>query len=527
MNIFSSGSDTQSLDNDQRPDDQINESKHMESGIESDIESKHLARDEMKIKIQTIAMILNQDPEIPDPESTGGNFQFQSRDFVNDKKQRSETRDSDRMILRTLYCIGVGIDTLALLIQSSDTECWNQHIIASSLNHQPDQLKTKIVQLLTKSYDTLVSPDGKSHRSEDMQRIMSLYPYNIRLQDLGGFFEKVTYIHQAEKEEDLEPDYQMIRNKFQTLPRPEQSYERICLFVPNGKKNVWLNFDISETQMITRLWYENRYWWSDDLIDSLMMIGHGPGAGSRSMPSESEIESHDGKDDEKWLELEVLINLSDPLTNKIIDWLRKQDIFLTIQTTQRPNVGNTWIMYYYTQLIKLLKRISNSKPDIPISISDLPSFSNHYEPDAWFLMQAEGDHPHTHTGDSDAEDEVGNKIHHYVYQNHIVNNVYRLDVGVANYGNPNKYLWWALSLNECLKESESDSESESDHGRSRSLLSKRLWKDSMNENQSICVWGISHQNEIVMTLIDFLASQGQNIGSTHRYVIKALCKLTD
>lgn len=95
-------------------------------------------------------------------------------DFVNNKKQRSNARRGDQICLDVMHAINLSLTELVEFIKESKIVCWNQHIIKSGLT------KEYIVSLLSQKYD-------KSCRSEDMQRIVSLYPYNLRLTDMGIF----------------------------------------------------------------------------------------------------------------------------------------------------------------------------------------------------------------------------------------------------------------------------------------------------------------------------------------------------
>src|SRR5947207_14002162 len=51
------------------------------------------------------------------------------RDFINNKKQRSETRESDHFILSVMYGCDIDIDRLVRKIKASKIECWNKNII--------------------------------------------------------------------------------------------------------------------------------------------------------------------------------------------------------------------------------------------------------------------------------------------------------------------------------------------------------------------------------------------------------------
>lgn len=52
---------------------------------------------------------------------------------MNDKKQRSDARNSDSTILSMMYTYGVDMDVFVKLIDESKIDCWNEHIIHSGL----------------------------------------------------------------------------------------------------------------------------------------------------------------------------------------------------------------------------------------------------------------------------------------------------------------------------------------------------------------------------------------------------------
>ena len=118
------------------------------------------------------------------------------RDLVNNKEQRYQVKKNDYMILETLSMFGCDIDKIVSIIKNSQTIALNQYIIDSKLT------KDQIIFMLSKKYDPILSPDGKKSRSEDVQRLVELYKHNIRLTDLGCYFEKI-----KDPAEDLEPKF--------------------------------------------------------------------------------------------------------------------------------------------------------------------------------------------------------------------------------------------------------------------------------------------------------------------------------
>src|SRR6185503_13229079 len=168
--------------------------------LENKVEIK-VNRD-LKELFKTIAAILKIDAD------DDNNF---ARDLINNKKQRSECRTDDMWCLKVMYAHNIDLDLLVHMIKKSEIKCWNQHIISSGLT------KENIICLLSRKYDKLYSPDRKSFRSSDMQCIMSLYPYNIRFSDVGGYFEQIELDDSKDVTANVELNFDLIRKKFKDL----------------------------------------------------------------------------------------------------------------------------------------------------------------------------------------------------------------------------------------------------------------------------------------------------------------------
>lgn len=392
------------------------------------------------------------------------------RDLVNDKNQKSKTRRKDKVLIDVMYALGMCIDSLTQMIKDSKVECCNKHIIASGL------AKENVIAMLSQQYDDLISPCGKKYRSEDMQRVMSFYPYNIRLTDFEGYFEprEINQNNDSDNEEqkqEPEFDIDLFKN-----PLPSQ----ISILIPGYEedKHIYLSIQILDQSMIIRILFEKTN--DNDLIRFMLT---------------------EGNYEDEWLKLMIPIDQS-PFTKTIIDWFKKQDIFLTTKIIM--DVGNSWILMYYLNILKLLKNSSLlTCTNDSFNFTHLSNFDHTFDPDDWFLKPAEG--KHVPTGDSDIEDQ-GNQIDHYIYHNHVVANVYRLDVGVTNYGK-RQYLKWNICLNNQIKPSEAI------------LLFSEKYADNMSIGE------IVHDNDITRGLFDFLATQP--IGQKTKYVIETLINLWD
>ena len=402
---------------------------------------------------------------------------------LNNKEQLSKIRRYDKMKLKVGHCLAIDLDDIVQMIKESKIEPWNQNIINSGLT------KENIINMLSTRYEDLISPDGKNYRCEDMQRIMSLYPCGIRFTDLGGFFEKISNENLGQNPDPvLGPDLDFIKNIFKEVIPSQASSEMISIFIPgygNTKnEDIYLSMEVLEKCIIIRTLFENTNL-SDELTQFMIL---------------------EGLFENDWLTVMIPID-GTPFTKTIIHWFRKQDIG---SGGEIAKVGNTGILKYYLNVLNLLKDISmiDSHMDNNLkSIVSLSSFESKIPEDLWFLRQAEG--KHIPTGDSDIENE-SNKIDHYIYHNHIVDNVYRLDAGVTNYG---KFIRFNLYFNDQI-----DIDSDT--------LTYLISENIKTHHSLIRSFGETvHDNDITRSLIDFLAREP--VGHLHKYIIDVLDKLWD
>ncbi len=415
------------------------------------------------------------------------------RDFVNNKKQRYKIKKDDEMKLDVLIALGIYMDELIIMIKESKIECWNQFIINSGIT------KENIITILSQKYDEIVSPDGKNYRNEDMQRVMSLYPYNIRLTDLGGYFEKMNDDIVETEQPKRHFDHIIICMKFQELLQTLKGSENkdigetISIFVPSfsEQRDIYFNIQILDDLMFVRILFDKTNT-SEGLIKFMTLLG--------SFENE-------------WLKLTVLIHNTCSLTKCFVEWFRKQEINLTSESEcvdldlDSTYVGNSDILTYYHRILKLLVNISMNGNDYHLpKLATMDKFSVNYEKDAWFLKPAEGKHiPRI---DSDIENET-NKINNYIYHNHILDNIYRLDAGLTNYG---KFIRWHICFNDQIIE--------------KSDIGMRLISEHMKTKYSSMSFGNTvHDNQITRSLIDFLAHGP--ITQKHKYVLDTLDKLWD
>lgn len=405
----------------------------------------------------------------------------QDLDLMNNGKQRSETRDSDKMLLNLLYTIGVDMNILAQLIKESPTESWNQRIIHSGLT------KEIVCQMLSQKYDS------KHHRSEDMQRIMSFYPYNIRLTDFSGYFEKreISASEPLEEKENMDPDPKMILSNFQDMftesSNNDQNGEIISIFVQGNTRSedMYMKIHILNKLLIVKMLFGKEQH-TDNLVKYMQQEGKAIG--------------------ENLWELEIPIYDSS-FIQIIINWFKKQDIGQAMKTI---SVGNLNINKYYYTIFKLLKNLSAINNDDLISsngsIYESKPDDSIYKskPDDWFNKPAEG--RYIPTGDSDIEENDGNGIDHYIYHNHCVDNIYRLDAGITNYSRE-PHIMWNICFNSQIQDVEK--------------YIPESMKSKLNDKKLVSFGEYVHANEVTMGMIDFLATN-LPVGKTHVHVIEAL-----
>lgn len=195
---------------------------------------------------------------------------------------------------------------------------------------------------------------GKYCRSEDMQRIMSFYPHNIRLTDFSGYFEKnddVIDEHNEVKETIQDITFDQINTRFQNLLY--LSGEVISIFITGCTRNEDMYINIHPIC---------------NFIEYIKQEG--------SYCDENNV----------WL-LHIPIDESS-FTKIIINWFKKQDIHATTKTI---SVGNLNIFRYYYNIFKLLKYLSNCTDTNNLISNDTRITEAEYEskPDDWFNLPAE------------------------------------------------------------------------------------------------------------------------------------------
>ncbi len=416
-----------------------------------------------------------------------------SVDLTNNRRHRSDTRNNDETILSVMYALNISMDIFAELIKESKIECWNKRIIDSGLT------KSDVILMLSHCYDKKYSPCGKDYRSEDMQRVMSFYPYNIRFTDFSGYFEKVDdMINQYDELKETENIQEITHDQINQIFHDSLSFsdpslgEVISIYISGYTRNddLYVNIKVLEGMMVVKILFDKTLYSSNF----------------------TEYVKKEGSYCDKNNAWELHIPTDDtPFTKIIINWFKKQDIRTTIKTI---SVGNSNIYRYYYNIFKLLKNLSILTDDLNI----LPNNNNtpEYEskPDDWFNLPADG--KYIPTGDSDIEDQ-GNGIDHYIYHNHCVNGIYQLNAGITN-GRYEPHVRWNLCFDKhlyhCIDKFVPESIIESIIESHRKSQNNNMMPISLSFGEFV------HVNDITLGIIDFLATNP--IGTRHKHMIQAL-----
>lgn len=226
---------------------------------------------------------------------------------------------------------------------------------------------------------------------------------DIKFGNLSGFFEKP--LSEDPEDKNLLPDITNIKKIFNQIPI--EGNDRISVYVPIYENYIYLNIDIGPGYVVINQTYDFDLSETRNKHDDAFMVVHG------SLEND-------------WYNLKIIIDNNDPLTKIIIDWFRNFDID-TIGVVTEINRPRRYTAYF-DHLLLLLRNLSSQDSGLS---SCIPLFEHVYEKNDWDLQPVEG-----------IEDNNGIKC--YLYHNHVVDNVYRLDVREHNY---DSHLRYHLSFN--------------------------------------------------------------------------------